>query len=505
MRLTLVVNNTAILEGGAKATFVFDEDGGSIGSNPASTWRLSDHEHSVSPQHARVFFADGHFCLEATSPAGLIVNHTGRPLLPGNPFQVQDGDAIRLGRFDISAFVSESLDEASPGRRGEQWAQRFGSVEMLVSDRLGGEDNANPLDVALTHRDNRISLQERIERQQRNDPLSLLHEASAATNPVSKDPLAALDNDLSPENQDVNSKLSDYINAVPEEVDPAAIPDDLQPTSAYFAPPRIQSYESGSSDRASRLGSAAVTDEMDAYLASLSKGALGERPVETRSSREVATRDGWLGGVRTGTANPDSEEQLVDHVVLRPVCHALGVSIESMTVPEANQLAREIGSALRAAVTGLMDLNGEELSSRSLLAETHLHAIEDNPLRLAEKPDEAIRDLFMVQSPVHLSATAAVAESLNVLKHHQMASEKATDAALEAVLRALAPLALAKRFLKYKGHAPRTGDLDAWHWRMYQHYYGELSSDRQGGLSRMFREVFRQVYDREMRARTLES
>lgn len=503
MRLTLVVNNTAILEGGAKATFVFDEDGGTIGSGNASSWRLPDHEHSVSPQHARVFFADGHFCLEATSPAGLVINHTGRPLMPGNPFQVQDGDAVRLGRFDISAFVSENLEETFPGRRGEQWAQRFGSVETLVSDRLGGEDTASPLDAALTHRDNRISLQERIERQRRTDPLSLLHEASTATNPVSKDPLAALDHDLSPGNQDVNSKLSDYVNAIPEEANPDAIPDDLQPTSAYFAPPRVRQKDS--SDRASKIGQAAVTDEMDAYLASLSSGTLSDRPVETRSNQEVAIRDGWLGGVKNDRVNSGSEEQLVDHVVLRPLCHALGLSIENMTVPEANQLAREIGSALRATVIGLMELNGEELSSRSLLAETHLHAIEDNPLRLAEKPDEAIRDLFMVQSPVHLSATAAVSESLSVLKHHQMASEKATDAALAAVLRALAPLSLARRFLKYKGHAPRTGDLDAWHWRMYQHYYGELSSDRQGGLSRMFREVFRQVYDREMRARTLES
>jgi type VI secretion system protein ImpL len=40
MRLTLVVNNTASLEGGAKATFVFDEDGGSIGSSETSSWRL---------------------------------------------------------------------------------------------------------------------------------------------------------------------------------------------------------------------------------------------------------------------------------------------------------------------------------------------------------------------------------------------------------------------------------------------------------------------------------
>jgi flagellar biosynthesis GTPase FlhF len=334
MRLTLVVNNTASLEGGAKATFVFDEDGGSIGSSETSSWRLSDHARSVSPAHARVFFADGHFCIEAASGAGLIVNHTGRPLLPGNPFQVQDGDALGLGRFDISAFVSQRLDEDPSGRRGEQWAKRFGSVETLVSERLAGGDNANPLDVALTHRDNHISLQERIERQRRIDPLSLLHEASTATNPSSKDPLAALDHDLSPENQDVNSKLSDYINAAPEEANPGAIPDDLQPTSAYFAPPRIQSFENAP-DRASKLGATAVKDEMDAYLAALSQGALGERPVETRNNREVATRDGWLGGVRNDSGAPDSTEQLVDHVVLRPLCHALGLSIETMTVPEA--------------------------------------------------------------------------------------------------------------------------------------------------------------------------
>jgi type VI secretion system protein ImpI len=212
-------------------------------------------------------------------------------------------------------------------------------------------------------------------------------------------------------------------------------------------------------------------------------------------------RDRWVGHVDATLSN----EQLVDHVVLRPLCAALGLPIQDMTVPQANQLAREIGEALKSAVAGIMDAHKRELSSRSHLAETHLHAIEDNPLRLDQSADDAIRDLFMAQSPVHLSASAAIGESLTMLRLHQEASEAASEAALEAVLKALAPLALAKRFMKYKGHAPRSGDLDAWHWNMYQHYYAELKSEHQGGLSRMFWEVYAQVYDREMRHRTLQA
>ena len=80
---------------------------------------------------------------------------------------------------------------------------------------------------------------------------------------------------------------------------------------------------------------------------------------------------------------------------------------------------------------------------------------------------------------------------------------EAINAALGAVLAALAPDQLSRRFARYKGHAPRVGDQDAWHWQMYRHYYEEMKSDRQRGLTRMFWEIFRQVYDREMRSKAL--
>jgi len=91
-----------------------------------------------------------------------------------------------------------------------------------------------------------------------------------------------------------------------------------------------------------------------------------------------------------------------------------------------------------------------------------------------------------------------------MLRRHSHAAEKACNQALDHVLAALSPEVLSKRFEKYKGHAPRTGDPAAWNWEMYHHYYDAMRPDRQGGLTRMFWEIYRQVYDREMRIAHME-
>ncbi len=490
-KLTLTVENTADLDGGVKPSVAFGPEGGTVGTASGSNWILKDRLKTIAPKHLKVFYADGAFCIEALSDAGVLVNDAARPVPPGDPFQVSDGDTLRIGRFTVRAFISE-LEQGSG--LNDRWDNRFTSVETMVDGRVSDIDSAgNVLDTALAKANRAVSLQERLENQRKLDPIELMQENGSVAF-ATKDPLAALELNENLEARRVTNDLSDYLGATPEDSSKPAIPDNLQPTSAYFLPPRIQDR-----NRRDKMTAALQTaSREDPYIAALAAGG-GERPVEATNAIEAQLRDSWLGNVETA---PGAQ---IDHVVLRPLCHGLGLPVQEMSVPEADRLAHDIGEALRTAISGLMDIHKAEMSSRSLLAETHIHAIEDNPLRLADNPDEAVHDLFMVQSPVHLSASAAIGESLHTVRHHQEASEAATDAALETVLKALAPIALARRFLKYKGHAPRTGDLDAWHWRMYQHYYSELSSDRQGGLSRMFREVFRQVYDREMRARSLES
>ncbi|MGG2343646.1 type VI secretion system-associated FHA domain protein, partial [Aeromonas veronii] len=89
----------------------------------------------------------------------------------------------------------------------------------------------------------------------------------------------------------------------------------------------------------------------------------------------------------------------------------------------------------------------------------------DNPLRLGLDYDETLAVLFAEQkSPVHLSAPAAVAESLHNVRIHHVANQQAIGAALDSILQAFSPQALLGRFEQYRrSGAPGTAD-EGWAW-----------------------------------------
>jgi len=500
MRLRLVVHNTDDLAGGYRAVYEFDEAGGVIGADAACDWQLGDRDGSVFPRHATVEFIDKQFCLYSEHEKALKINNSHAFIKPGQKIQVTDGDQIRVGRFELTAFVEMTLDESDEiASRGERWAKRFVSLGSLVDDEE--EINAqNLFDAKPLRRKTNIEMYERIKQAQQVDPVDLIEEQFESRSTFLKDPVALIERESQAEDTGMATKIGNIINLDPEnEHTKAQIPDDLQPGSAFMALPQVQPQVDNAAETAPKKQLSA--QDRDFYLEQLAKGARSLKEAEHSNVGDIAVKDRYLSDLEMAEAG---EEQLVDHVVLRPLCLALGLPVQSMSVPKANQLAKDIGDAFRAAVEGLMKVQKKNLSDKSHLAQTHLHAIEDNPLRHNKSSTDVIKDLLLLKSPVHLSAEAAFQESLEFIEHHQHASEVAAEEALDAVLRALSPMALAKRFKKYKGHAPRAGDLDSWHWEMYQHYYKEIRSEQQGGLSRMFWEVYRQVYDREMRNLTLE-
>ncbi|WP_331298126.1 type VI secretion system-associated FHA domain protein TagH [Methylobacterium oryzae] len=500
--LTLVVDNTALLEGGTRSSMVFPAEGGLIGSAADCTWTLIDRLQTVDGHHARVFQADGQFCVEALSTRGVRVNHSVRALGPGEPFRISDADRLSIGRFDMTAFLIQRVDEASRAAKSEDWARKFISVESIVDPRREEEEHRNLLDETLVAQHGLDPFSARLKQNEEDkDPLSFLADRTVRQgDPVTSDPVAALNRESPPEGGTNAAGLEMYVLGRPIEGQRPESPDDLLPTSAYFAPQRVKDTSMKAAEHG-RLDFplAGIRDELDSYLGELENNMRDRKAHAARGPDEVAARDAWLGEVPLAEEREVARDDLVDHVVLRPLCAALGLPVTSLTGPEADRLAADIGEALRAAIDGLRRLSQDRSAAGVLASDTHLHAIEDNPLRLAGDADEAVRDLFLVHSPVHLSAKTAIGESIASIEHHQAAAAVATEAALKAIFAALSPVTLARRFLKYKGHVPRTGDLDAWHWGMYQHYYREIASDRQGGLARLFWEVFRQVHDREMR------
>ncbi|MFO8141356.1 MAG: type VI secretion system-associated FHA domain protein TagH [Marinobacter sp.] len=193
------------------------------------------------------------------------------------------------------------------------------------------------------------------------------------------------------------------------------------------------------------------------------------------------------------------------HISGAPLMRGLGTEVEFADSNDMQLFLEEAGQTLKATVEGLLALHqGEDSRHRAL--RTRLQPIEDNPLRLGEDYAGTIETLFAAErSPVHLSAPAAVRESLASLKHHQQATQEGIREALEAILYAFSPEALLRRFHGYRRSLQDNEDEGLWAWNMYQHYYQELRSSRQQGFERLFQEVFDQAYDQHLRQLQRES
>ncbi|MHC5308056.1 type VI secretion system-associated FHA domain protein TagH [Bartonella sp. LJL80] len=503
MHLRMVINNTDDLSGGYAAIKDFDEQGGTIGADEDSTWQIVDRAGSVKDTHVVITLQDKQFCLETSIKKGLSINNAKSFIPVGELVQIRDGDTIKIGKFELTAYIELTEEEtASLVARGARWARRFMSIGSLVDNRDEESLTAQNFFESKTMKgSDRINIREAKKREKITDPVTLIEENYESRSTTERDPIKLFDKDSIAEKDVMASKLGDIIKGAPEEGIAPDVPDDLQPGSAYMDLPIVSDLKSRKKKASSKMKKNDKPDNIDEYLESIASN-LGSKTALTKSDLEdISTRDHYLNDIEL---LEEEEGELIDHVLLRPLCLAMGIPIHKMSVPKANRLLTDIGEAIKATVQGLMAAHQRELSDKSHLSQTHLHAIEDNPLRLDKSIEDVIKDMFLVNSPVHLSAAAAIGESLELIQYHEKASEVAAEEALDAVLRALGPLALAKRFKKYKGHAPRAGDLDAWHWQMYQHYYNEIRSEQQGGLGRMYWEVYSQVYDREMRKQTLE-
>lgn len=234
---------------------------------------------------------------------------------------------------------------------------------------------------------------------------------------------------------------------------------------------------------------------------------------EYRENRDVAmglpVRKGERGRMsHTNTGAPDQGpgeksrhqgDQSRKHVSATPLMQGMEAGLNFADSDGMQLFLEEAGQTLKAAIEGLLTLHQSE-DSRHQALRTRLQPIEDNPLRLGGDYEETVQTLFASQrSPVHLSAPAAVQESLQSLNHHQRATREAISEALEAILHAFSPEALLRRFHGYRRGLQQNEDEGLWAWDMYQHYYRELKSSRQQGFERLFQEVFDQAYDQHLR------
>lgn len=206
-----------------------------------------------------------------------------------------------------------------------------------------------------------------------------------------------------------------------------------------------------------------------------------------------------MSDTRSTSESQQETDKSREHISGAPLMRGMETGLDFSDSDDMQLFLEEAGQTLKATIDGLLALHQGE-DSRHQALRTRLQPIEDNPLRLGDNYEATVQTLFASQrSPVHLSAPAAVRESLESLSHHQIATREAISEALDAILHAFSPEALLRRFHGYRRGLKQNEDEGRWAWDMYQHYYRELKSSRQQGFERLFQEVFDQAYDQHLR------
>ncbi len=481
LNLNLLVVNAQKLESGLSALMKWDAKGGVIGASKLSKWVLKDNQDGVRPQHCEIVMVDGAFCLKDLC-GETYINGTEMPIGKGSLAKLVHKDQIQIGPYEIRVALGE-LDADSV----------TGSLTNLF-------DNAS---------DDLLS----------DDELESAHELPQES-VENADPLAALEERL-PSHQE-RSLIDDDKHEIAEPADSSTLVPDQDLTlrdprftvqadsdneiSSSMSLKRILRFGFGrkkpkpapitpvQSDQADELESQHTVIQQDSEGFQMDEQALDllEEEVAKSIQPEQATkRAATTGG----------------HLLTGPMLSGLGADVNNTDdIERMHMLSQEMGESLQACIQGILALHQQVSEGRFGTLNRNLQPIEDNPLRLGLSYEETIKTLYdSEKSAVHLSAPAAIEESLRNVQAHNEAMQHATGEALTQILGAFSPQVLLRRFQNYKrSHQDVSQNSDEWAWNMYCNYYQELTSHRQQGFEKLFWEIFEQAYDKKIREKQME-
>lgn len=448
-KIYLTVNNPSQLLPGASSHMSFDHTGGTIGAR-GSNWMLQDTRNQVNPIHCEIKWVDGAFCV-VDRCGDTRINYSDEGIGAGHVAQLNDGDILNIGQFHIDVYFNEMQHELpNPGKSLGQHS---------VSELLG--ENTRQL---TTHDHQGQVMPAHLESSVKpgKAEFDIMTTDNSSNNRTAVDPLAALESE--------SQRLYPKTQAMP-----------LDPT--HFG----RSPSEKTQPNFTQTAHEAISSEQE-YSVPYSNS--------TANTASYSGQQEW----QTAYAQAGDDSQ---HLASVPLQQGLQVNLGSMNSDAAYALLVEVGKSIKVAIEGVQKLYGDEshASHRLAMLTRTLQPIEDNPLRLKQGYEDTVRSMFSeYKSAVHLSAPAAIQESLEQARVHNVAVIQAISESLNALLKAFSPDVLHRRFERYNADVNNSNVTgEGWAWGMYKHYYDELTSSRQQGFEKLFWEVFEQAYDKAMR------
>jgi type VI secretion system protein ImpI len=185
--------------------------------------------------------------------------------------------------------------------------------------------------------------------------------------------------------------------------------------------------------------------------------------------------------------------------VLDRIARAAGVPPTVFPSRNPDEVADEIGALLRMTTENLAQMLASRAESISLMRSsnrTMIRAVENNPLKFASSPAEALAIMFGPRTRNYLDAQTTIEQSFADLKTHQILTFGAMQAALDALFEDLAPDRIDHSVEAEHGLGALMSSRKAKLWDIYVERWRAKTKRADGRLLEAFTALFAQAYDR---------
>jgi type VI secretion system protein ImpI len=433
----------------------------SIGRAPDNDWVLPDPERDLSKHHCILAYRSGGWQILDLSANGTFLNGGGEPVGRDRSRPLNDGDRLGLGPYEIEVRIAAAPAFAS--RR---------SADPFTLDPFASRPSFKP-DPLLV-------------RTEQNDPFA------QAIGPAS-------------------------IN-LPPDYDPLT----LDPAQAPMAGPTIADH-SPHLDDALRPPRVVLPEDWDHDFAAASPTAppSGTPPIARPLSAKtvIALQPGPAippPAHAPGAALPDrapaappptshTVAPLPDHAPAAPPAGDLpaaflrGAGLERVRFDDPEAAMERLGAAFRAFVSGLRQalIARGAIKGEFRVARTMIQRAGNNPLKFSADDDDALIALVGVGRRTDMGAADAVAEALRDIRLHELATIRAMQAAVRALLAELDPAKL-RHAAEHSGLNLFAVQKKANAWDAYEALYARTSEAVSDNFDSVFGKAFAQAYERAM-------
>ena len=188
-----------------------------------------------------------------------------------------------------------------------------------------------------------------------------------------------------------------------------------------------------------------------------------------------------------------------DASLLNRIAAAAGIPSSAIAGRDPNEVADEIGEALRLTVMNLIQMAASRRQTKSAIRSaqhTMYKPTENNPLKFAASPEHAMETMFGPPSRIHLRGPAAVGQVFNEAKSHNVLTFGAMQNALDALFAELAPEKIEASLEPERGIGAMMASRKARLWDAYAERWRTLTKRADGRLNDAFMGLFAEAYDR---------